>query len=237
MDELVKNLQENFNHMGQSVTSEKDGAYNLKEANQNDAKEISYLFQLVYGNSSHECKDPEYVKSSILKNQATWFIVKDQQKIVACTALVMHLWNSTYETCWSITHPDYRKHGFGKILYKKSLEQAFQHLDSPFVIGFPRTHSMLQLISKGINYPIEIMGHDGGLNIANGIREYHLITLTFNRNTNHRRIIPQNNDGTVSSLIDNNQFEKISFDISTEVYPSQFIVGPESDCEKNRGWL
>src|SRR5580765_2142970 len=90
-------------------------------------------------------------------------------------------WNGIFESCRSVTHPEYRRHGLGGLLYQKILDQVSRRSDFTYVFGFPRTRGMLRLLCADVELPFVILGHDGAMNVANGNREYHLVGMTANR--------------------------------------------------------
>src|SRR5262249_56513209 len=51
--------------------------------------------------------------------------------------------------------------------------------------------TMLELTTSGFASPPIAVGHDGGINVANGTREYHLITIARNPRANPIRVAPR----------------------------------------------
>ena len=83
--------------------------YSFREIQSQDAHKIADLFQLVYQDTSHECREPDNVRKSIEDNSASWFVLVTDEKVVSCAALLRHSWNSFYETGRSVTHPEHRR--------------------------------------------------------------------------------------------------------------------------------
>lgn len=152
--------------------------YQIRPALVSDAHQLAELFSVAYRNSSHECKSAEYVQQCLSKSNCSWLVaVCGTHQVVACTAYQHHLWNASMELGWTITHPDYRNGGLSTQLVGAGVHHLSRRGDIAFGFGFSRSLTMYRLVSERVAPPFICTGHDGGLNIANGLREYHLATV------------------------------------------------------------
>lgn len=171
--------------------SECELAGGVRRADRSDAHAIAELFQQTYENSSHECKEVEYVRQTLVGDDHMWMVCEDQDEIVSVTCCRRIRWNRSYETCYSITRREYRGQGLAKRLFLTGLDLASRRRDCDIVVGYPRNQTMLELTTSGFASPPIAVGHDGGINVANGTREYHLITIARNPRANPIRVAPR----------------------------------------------
>jgi len=163
----------------------------VRLARRSDARAIAALFQRAYEHSSHECKEVDHVRRTLAGDDHVWIVCQEGDEIVAVTCCRRIDWNRSYETCYSITEPRYRGQGLAKRLYLTALELAQERRDCEIVVGYPRNRTMAQLTTSGIASPPIAVGYDGGINVANGAREYHLITMARNPRANPIRVAPR----------------------------------------------
>ena len=163
----------------------------VRRAGKSDARAIAELFQRTYEDSSHECKEVEYVRQTLLGDDHTWIVCEDGDEIVSVTCCRRSGWNHSYETCYSITKRHVRGQGLAKRLFVTALDVAYRRGDCEIVVGYPRSQTMFQLTTSGFASPPVAVGYDGGINVANGQREYHLITMARNARANPIRVAPR----------------------------------------------
>ena len=154
--------------------------YTIRLAEPDEASQIANLFREVYGNSSHPCQDAAVISQSIASKQDVWFVALAGKTVVSCTAGVWHSWNRLYEASRSVTHPAHQHRGLGGRLLKRCFAHLYEQNDCDLIFSVFRSSAMYRLVSESVEYPFVLTGHDGGMNIANGLREYHLIGFTTN---------------------------------------------------------
>jgi GNAT superfamily N-acetyltransferase len=200
--------------------------YTIRAAAPADAPQLAALFQEAYLDSSHPCQDLAFVSQSLGGNRDFWLVALEGGAIVSCMAGVWHGWNRTYETCRSVTHPRHRTHGLGRRLYELCLAHLYDQGDCALTFGLPRTRAMYRLISEGLGSPFVLAGHDGGMNVANGRREYHLIGVTTNPVRIPHRAAPLADPLASSAFIETQILSRLTFITTARSYPEALIVGP-----------
>ena len=200
-----------------------------------DAEQLAQSFTLAYHVSSHPCQDPRYVRASLQDPDDTWFVYVEGGKILACLGHRYDAWHHAYEIVRGITHPAYQGLGLATILAKQSCNDACQRADGDLLFGFPRNRSMARILAHLVEPPLLPTGHDGGMNIAHGVREYHLVSLGFPRDRRIRRLVPSHSTIAHSRLITEQLLGAFAFDTQTAVYPPAYIVGPTSPHQARIG--
>ena len=209
--------------------------YTIRAGVPDDVPQIVSLFNLVYGESSHPCRRPDFVLESLKHD--IWRVALAGKEIVSCTAGMWHDWNQIYERGRSVTHPEFRAHGLGRQVLDAVLDAMWAHPRCDIAIGFPRSDIMTRLLFKETNPPFIIVGHDGGMNIADGIREYHLLGMSVNPYRRPLRITPLGPTCYSSTFIDGQLLPRLTFRTEEGSYPSADIVGPPAtDRVHARSW-
>ena len=209
--------------------------YTIRSGNLEDVPQIVSLFNHVYGQSSHPCCHQDYVRTSLQRDM--WCVALAGKEIVACTAGMWHDWNRLYERGRSVTHPEFRAHGLGRQVMDAIQEAMWAQPHCDLAIGFSRNDAMTRLVLKETNPPFIIIGHDGGMNIANGVREYHLLGMSVNPNRRPLRITPLGPTYYSSTFIDGQLIPRLTFQIRQGVYPPIDIVGPATASRAHvRSW-
>jgi GNAT superfamily N-acetyltransferase len=199
-------------------------ALTIRTATPKDSPSIAHLFQLVYGQSSHPCKDAEHVREGICSGSTAWRVAVDQDKVVACVTLLVNVWNHSWELARAVTLPEYRGGGLGTELMQCSVDEACASSSCDVIVGFPRSRTMLHIVSS-LKPSMLPVGHDGAINVANGMREYHAITYTRNSGARFRHYIPDSLSLADSEFVRNNIFEPLGFSAERAEYPPQWVVG------------
>ena len=200
-----------------------------------DAHSIVSLFNRAYGESSHPCSDPDYVRTSLQRD--IWYVAVAGQEVISCTAGVWRDWHRLYERGRSVTHPDFRKHGLGRRLMDAVLDAIWSRPEGDLVIGYPRNEAMTSLVLQETNPPFVLLGHDGGMNIARGKREYHLLGMSVNPHRQPLRMLPSGPTCYSSAFINGQLLPRLPFRIESGLYPDVDIVGPAATRRAHaRSW-
>jgi hypothetical protein len=207
----------------------------IRYGREEDAEQLAQLFALAYHVSSHPCQDPQYLRASLQDPDDTWLVYMEGGKILACLGHRYYAWNHAYEIVRGITHPAYQGLGLATVLAKQSCDDACQRADCDLLFGFPRNRSMARILARLVEPPLLPIGHDGGMNIAHGVREYHLVSLAFNRDRRILRLVPSHNTIAHSRWITEQLLGAFSFDTQIAAYPPAYIVGPASPQQARIG--
>jgi hypothetical protein len=78
----------------------------VRTAECGDIDDIAGLFQRVYQQTSHPCASRYNLAAGFARGER-WLVCVHRDAIVACTGLVPHRWNATYEGGRSVTLPAY----------------------------------------------------------------------------------------------------------------------------------
>jgi hypothetical protein len=84
---------------------------------------------------------------------------------------------------------------------------------------------MYRLVSERVAPPFICIGHDGGLNIANGSREYHLATVA-NLAPGFIHVIPRNSQIAHAAFVRSAVLTPLSLSPVVGDYPPALVVGP-----------
>ncbi len=196
----------------------------IRSATDEDAREISGLFQLTYGDSSHPCKDAQRIVDSIRSGVTAWRVALDEERIVACGTLIVNRWNQCWEIGRAITLPEYRGAGIATQLMQRNIEDACLSSYCDLLVGFPRSRTMLN-IARDVKPAFLPVGHDGAINVANGLREYHTVTFALNPYSKFRHCVPSFISMADTDFVRDNIFEPLGFSPERGEYPPVWIAG------------
>ena len=200
-------------------------ALTIRSATTEDAFLIASLFQVTYGTSSHPCKEAAYVRDGICAGATAWRVAIDQNRLVACVTLIVNAWNYSWELARAITLPEYRGEGLGSALMQQSVDEACASSSCDVIVGFPRSRTMLHIVSEGLRPPLLPVGHDGAINVANSVREYHAVTFASNPAARFHHYIPASSSLAETAFVRNNVFRPLGLNPVPGEYPSLWVVG------------
>ncbi len=209
-----------------SALAAQPAAVVLREATVSDSTQIAALFRQAYRESSHPCKETSFVEATFATGHDTWFVASVGSRVVACTASVGQTWNGAYDCCRSVTLPEFRGGGLGTRLYTKCLEETCARRDCALTISNPRTWAMYRLMSKDVRPATVLVGHDGAMNVANGLREFHLIGMTSNGHEPLRRVIPDGSELAVDPFLTEQILTPLEVETEVGGYPANVVAGP-----------
>lgn len=207
------------------MTSEGPSAV-IRRAREDDAADIATLFRLVYESSSHPCKRDAFVTETLRRPAVNvWFVAEHDGRLVGCMGMLRHAWNRSWELVRGVTHPDFRSGGLATTLAQRLTDEAWASWDCDLVIGFPRSRTILRIISETVKPPLVVVGHDGGINIAGGRREYHLVAMSFRTGDGVERLVPAVESLASDPFVQRSVFERLALDTTTGLYPPVLIAG------------
>jgi hypothetical protein len=202
-----------------------DEPFTVRPAGQSDVDRIAGLFQLVYGQTSHPCSNPDNIVDAFARGEK-WLVCEQGEALIACTALIPHRWNATYEVGRSVTHPAARRQGLGRLIYRDSLRWAVELGEEDFVCGWPRNAEMCRMLCSKTTPPMHLFGHDGGANIANGIREIHAVGIVC---TSRPCLRAKPLFGPGCDPFFKDRIDRVRFQDVVATPPTDLVVGPQGD--------
>ncbi|MGC0154940.1 hypothetical protein ACPRNU_20980 [Chromobacterium vaccinii] len=139
-----------------------------------DAAGLARLFQLTYGDTSHPCQQESFIRDGIASGLQHWQLLEWDGGVGACACLALYPWNRSREMCFGAVHPALQQMGIVSALCRRCLDSL---PPQPEELGFctPRQPAALRAMRKFLN--TVLLGHDGGPNTVDGIREHHLLGM------------------------------------------------------------
>ncbi|MDI2593753.1 hypothetical protein POF45_20350 [Pseudomonas sp. 681] len=205
----------------------------LRSGKVEDAEALASLFRISYGETTHPCQNTRYIYNAIISELQEWFVLENDASIVGCSCIARRTWNRTWESCYGVVHPGARRSGGISSLIKLSFE-GFD--PDPIEIGFyvPRSraiYSIMSQIRKGV-----LVGHDGGPNTVDGIREYHFTAIHPPAADGFSHIAPSYVSELKSSFIKDHLYDPLGLQPINGDYPNTYFTGP-SDTEEHGSFL
>jgi len=207
-------------------TSKPEIRHEMRLARPADAKQIAALFRLVYASSSHPCKNPDFVAETLQDGRRdVWMVSEQCGRVTACMGMLPHRWNRSWEIVRGVTHPEFRGGGVGTELAQRVIDVAWASGECDVVIGFPRSRTIYRILSENVAPPLRVVGHDGGINIADGRREYHLVALSFPASRRFDHVSPAGTSSQISAFAREHVQEPLGFAWAPGLYPPLLIAG------------
>jgi len=208
------------------TTFSSDG-HRIRRARVDDAPDIAALFQLVYEASSHPCKVSEFVSDTLLADDRNlWLVSERGGELTGCMGMLLHPWNRSWEFVRGLTRPDCRGGGLATALAQHTTAVAWESDSCDLVIAFPRSRTMSRIITDAITPGFTVVGHDGGINIAAGQREYHLVALCVGHGRQSvDRVVPDNNQVAAQDFVQREVIEPLRVPGRAGQYPPVLIAG------------
>jgi hypothetical protein len=196
----------------------------IRRAGPADAHRVAELFQSEYGNSSHPFRTVEGVRAFLSDSRNCQMIAEDRGRVVSSMAMTYYEWNSSSETGRGVTLPDYRCGGLAAILLCRVVDWAHGDGQGEVFFGYPRVRRIADLCSD-LQPPILMVGHDAGLNVANGSRETHLIVISAPIRAGIEHVAPLAESLAGYSFIQRSTYDKLSLRGKPGRYPRRVFVG------------
>jgi hypothetical protein len=207
------------------VISEARSAF-IRRARVADAADIAVLFRLVYESSSHPCKVDAFVTDTLEHPVVNvWYVAEHDGRLVGCMGMLRHAWNRSWEVVRGLTHPEFRSGGLATRLAQRLTDEAWTSGDCDLVIVFPRNRTILRILSETLRPPVVVVGHDGGINIAGGRREYHLVAMALRAGDDVERLVPAAESLASDPFVQHAVFGSLALSAPTGLYPPLVIAG------------
>jgi hypothetical protein len=139
--------------------------------------------------------------------------------------MVYHAWNQSWEITRGVTHPGFRGAGLATALAQHCIADACASPLGDIVFGYPRIYTMQRILSEAVKPGMFPTGHDGAINIANGVREYHLFSMFPKPGALFRHVIPEHRSLPDSSFVIENVFAPLQLTPEPGRYPEEIICG------------
>ncbi len=214
-----------MNHAYAAEPSHATRGHAIRPAEAGDVDGLVQLFNVAYADSSHPCKHAEFVRSTIGSPGFLWRVADRGGYIAACSAVVEHAWNRTWEIGRGVTHPEYRGAGIGAELCQQCVTAACEAATCDLVHGFPRNATIARIAAQ--TQPALLpTGHDGGINVANGVREYHGVIFARNPKARLRHFSPPRANPGQAGFVQCAIFDALGLTPEPGAYPERWIAGP-----------
>src|SRR5262249_18599304 len=90
--------------------------------------------------------------------------------------------------------------------------------------GVPRNLTMLKML-ESLNPRFWPVGHDGGINVANGKREFHAVAVTKNPSANFMHAVPEDDSLACWDFVTDRIVVPLGLTPAHGPYPSDLLVG------------
>lgn len=195
----------------------------LRAGTLEDVTRLAELFTITYGQTTHPCQAPDYIDQAMRSGQQRWFVVELGAKIVGCSCVARRAWNQSWEVCHGVVHPEARRTGVISSLIRLSLEE---HCPQALELGFYITRNLAShSVMKHIK-PAVLVGHDGGPDTVDGLREYHLTALHPPTCDGFVHAAPWYANTAGAEFISHFLYESLQLEPVQDNYPATCLSGP-----------
>lgn len=203
----------------------------VRRAGPSDADQISALFRLAYGTSSHPFQLSASVAGFSSDPRNVQMVAERDGTVLSTMAMKYYPWNRSFEWGRGVTHPDARRQGLAEILSQRVVDMALHCGNGELFFGFPRVQRILDLCSA-LNPAFVPVGHDGGRNVANSRRETHLVVCAIPAPGRFTHVSPPVAEVAGSRFIDDAIYRPLGLKAARGAYPSDTVVGPVSPASR-----
>jgi hypothetical protein len=167
----------------------------IRFAQPDDAENIAELYDRVYDGRFPllDCVDPQRIRRLLTGGEHIWVIGLDSGTVVGSSVGVAERANSAYEFGRGAVLREYSGNGHFLKMFANTIVAAKDRMDSDLIYGYARSERSRMLFSyvgeqQGV--PAVWVGSDGGMHPNGGMREEHLIGLTFIAQRKAVRVLP-----------------------------------------------
>ncbi|TDA47812.1 hypothetical protein [Burkholderia pyrrocinia] len=163
------------------ITLRHGNSVSVRRGTRSDADALAALFSATYGDSSHPCQDPVYIRNSIVQYGDQWYIAQLGNRVLGCISVSYHASNRSLEIGHAAVDHSQLRTGIISAL----LEIGFVNLptqQSNLVFANVRSMAAYNALTRSV--PAVLVGHDGGPDQVRGVREYHLTAADSTRRCN-----------------------------------------------------
>ncbi|GGY10963.1 hypothetical protein [Paludibacterium paludis] len=200
----------------------------IRPATPDDCPGLVRLFRRTYGDTSHPCLDDGFIRAGIEDGSHRWFVLDTPEGIGACACLARHAWNRSREACFGVVLPELRHLGIVTRLARHCLDCMPQ---DPAELGYfsmrhpVALHAMRKLIDS------VLVGHDGGPNTVDGVREYHMTAVHPPAAGRFIHVTPAQRAMLHWDFLRDAVYAPLGLAIRPGPYPEDCLVGTEHEQE------
>ncbi|MCP8632066.1 GNAT family N-acetyltransferase [Pseudomonas mosselii] len=188
-----------------------------------DIEALAALFQQVYGQTTHPCQNPGYIHYSMGSGQQQWFVAEAQGQLLGCCCIARRPWNRSWEVCHGVIHPDARRTGAISSLIRLGFET---HRPEPVELGFYITRNIASHSVMNKIRPAVLVGHDGGPDTVDGLREYHLTAIQPVLQAGFVHVAPWYVTTRAADFVRRLLYPALRLGVTPGSYPETFLSGP-----------
>jgi hypothetical protein len=181
----------------QSESSETGGRWcqvqsstEIRPAVPGDVAAIARLFQETYPNSSHPCTDEAILAGLLASRRMQMLVAVREGRVIGSTAANLSPVPGIMEIGSLLVERDHQKLGLSIQLHYRIVDHILRDPQCDLVVAFIRGPSIYRLGNQHPTLSLKAWGHDGGMNIAQEIREHHVVAIAANPNRAFRRALP-----------------------------------------------
>ncbi|WP_175964436.1 GNAT family N-acetyltransferase [Burkholderia pyrrocinia] len=199
---------------------------NVRRGTAHDAPALADLFRSTYGDSTHPCQNPAYIRDAIAQQNDHWYIAQVADRIVGCLSVIHHTCNRATEFGYAAVDRDQHRTGIISTLLSIGLTNL-QSRPAGLVFAVMRSTVAYKAFSKSV--PSVLVGHDGGPNTAHGVREHHLTAIHPPLETrSFVHVSPRHMTYRRSRFIQEQLYAPLGLHHRPGPYPPQFFSGDAS---------
>lgn len=208
----------------------------IRRAQENDAETLSELFHLTYGDSSHPCLDVEYVRRYVTNPRNICYVEVCNGDVVATMGMVYHQWNDTYEWSRGITLASHRR-AAAETLSRKAHAEVCARQQGELSFGYTRARRLYDIGAHCLVPPYVATGHDGGMRIAKGMRETHIMLFARLPHRRFKHVAPPVLELFTTPLIREYIYQPLALTLVLGEYPPVCFVGPDGETHSETGFI
>jgi len=137
--------------------------FNLRMAEEKDLPELATVYQAVFPEYPFPIGDPDFLKESMDSGHNRYFIVHNEEKIIAASSAEMYRDHAFVEMTDFATLPDYRGRSLARHLLKKMETYCSKE-------GFITAYTIARAVSFGMNITFSRLGYEYGGTLINNTR-------------------------------------------------------------------
>ncbi|WDD91345.1 GNAT family N-acetyltransferase [Burkholderia sp. FERM BP-3421] len=186
-----------------------------------DSETLAGLFRDAYGVTTHPCQSAGYIAQSITRAKGRWYVA-ESAGMVGCICFLRNTVNRTWELGHAVIDPAYRRLGVFSMLLRTGLEQTEIQSDE-MVFAVTRSFAAYRALTKDV--ASILVGHDGGPNWVDSIREYHVTAIAQRIPAYFPHVAPPNEVWRRSPFIHDRVYAPLGLKWRTGLYPSLLFSG------------
>jgi hypothetical protein len=194
----------------------------LRHATIEDSIGLSALSCRTEGLIAQPCQNPSSIRNAIASKHQIWIVADDGSAIVACLGIARHKWNLSWEIACVKVDPRFHRSGLRSRLIRAGLRCLRPH---PSELGFSVTCMPIAYRALCRTVDSVLVGHDGGSNVIDGVREYHMMGIIRPSDGGFLHFSPPHEVLLCSPVIKNRLYAPLGLRQMPGSYPRVYLVG------------